>query len=393
MENSNKKKGKMISKKRFMALAEINDSHCVSIYIPTHRYGKETIQGKDSLNLKNQLKDIKLKLELQGMKAVDIETFTKPITDLIDDRAFWVHQSDGLALFLSSDIFHTFTLPINFEAFNYVSNEFYLKPVIPFFNGDGIYYLLTLTMDDVKFYEGTRNTLTEIEVSDLIPSQLQDSVGYDFEDKGLQFRTQQGNNGAGSFHGHRDASSVRKTEMSQFFRDIDNGLMKMLHDDQTPPLIICALDFHYSVYKEVNTYQNLFPEYIAAHPNDKDINQLHEESWELIKPFFSETREAKLDEFDSLIGTGKASSEINDIFPAALNGRIDTLFLEKHEDIYGTINLNTQDIEVEEELTLNNISLMNLLAMTVLKTSGKVYLLDKEKMPLEGSKAMAVFRY
>lgn len=393
MENNNIEEEKMITKRKFLELAETNDSHCVSLFIPTHRYGKETIQGKDSLNLKNQLKDIKVKLELRGMNAAEIETFTKPITDLVDNRLFWQHQSDGLAIFLSSNAFHKFTLPINFEEFSYVSNEFYLKPIIPLFNGDGLFYVLTLTLDEVKFYEATRNSITEINVDDLIPSQIQDSVGYDFEQKGLQFRTQQGNKGAGSFHGHTDTDSDRKTEMKQYFRDIDKGLMKILRDDQTPPLIICSLDFPFSVYKEVNTYKNLLPDYISANPSDKDINVLHQDAWELIQPYFNEGRQDKLDKFESMIGTGKASPEINVIFPAAFEGRIDTLFLENREDIFGTFNPTTQELKVEPDPTLKNVSLMNLLAMQVLNTQGTVYLLDKEKMPLEGSKAIALFRY
>ena len=124
--------------------------------------------------------------------------FLKPATDLLEDHEFWKNQSDGLAIFISKDLFRKFTLPLNFEEFSYVSNEFYLKPLMPVFNDDGLFYLLTLKADEVKFYEGTRNNITEIRIDDLVPSRLEDSVGYDHEQKNLQFRTQQGGKGEGN---------------------------------------------------------------------------------------------------------------------------------------------------------------------------------------------------
>ena len=173
----------MITKKKSLELSQSDGRFCISIFIPTHRAGKETLSGKDSINLKNQLKEIKVKLEEQGMSVDDVEKYVKPINDLVNDSEFWRHQSDGLAIFLSDDIFEKHTLPIYFEEFNYLSTEFYLKPLMPLFNGDGWFYLLTLKMDDVKFYEGTRYSITEIKVFDLVPSQLEDRVGYDYEQK------------------------------------------------------------------------------------------------------------------------------------------------------------------------------------------------------------------
>lgn len=384
----------MITKKEFLELAEINDATCVSIFIPTHRVGEESLKGKDTLNLKNQLKQIKSKLELKGMSVNDIETFIKPITDLINDSLFWRHQSDGLAIFLSDKVFRKYTLPVYFEEFNYLSNEFYLKPIVPILNGDGLFYLLTLKKDEVKFYEGTRYSITEIIVDDLVPSQLEDRVGYDYEQKGLQFRTQQGNKGAGSFHGQEDHDSVEKTELIQYFRAVDKGLMNILKDDQKPPLVICSLDFYFPIYREVNSYKTLFPQHISGNPADKDIYLLHEEAWELLHPYFNKTRQAKHEQFAEFFGTGKASTKIEEILPAAFEGRVDTLFLENRADILGIYNPSTEEVITEEAHSIANVSLMNLLAMKVLKTGGTVYLQDKENMPAKSSsKVSALYRY
>jgi len=389
----------MITKKKVLELSEIHSEFCVSIFTPTHRAGKETFtgkenfSGKDALYLKNQLKDIKLKLGKLGMSEQDIEKFVKPVNDLVNDSEFWRHQSDGLVIFLSDNLYKKYTVPVYFEAFNYVSNEFYLKPLMPLFNGDGLFYLLTLKMDEVKFYEGTRHSITEIVINDLTPSQLEDSVGYDYEQKSLQSRSQQGNKGEGMFHGHGDSDSELKNELLKYFREIDKGLMTILHDDQKPPLVICCLDYHFPIYQEVNSYQNLFSQYISGNPADKDILLLHEEAWELLQSYFSKNRQEKIDQFSKFIGTGKASSNLNEILPAALEGKIDTLFLENRADIFGTYTPSTQEVQIQETHEIPNISLMNLVAMKVLIKGGIVYLFEKEDMPDGSSKINALYRY
>ncbi|MCJ7468308.1 MAG: hypothetical protein MUO53_16640 [Maribacter sp.] len=383
----------MITKKKVLELSEIHSTFCVSIFIPTHRAGKETISGKDALNLKNQLKDIKLKLSQKGMSVQDIEKFVKPINDLVNDSKFWRHQSDGLVIFLSDNLYEKYTVPVYFEEFNYLSNEFYLKPLMPLFNSDGLFYLLTLKMDEVKFYEGTRHSITEIVIDDLVPSQIEDRVGYDYEQKSLQSRSHQGNKGDGMFHGHGDSESELKNELMRYFRAIDKGLMTILHDDQKPPLVVCSLDFHFPIYREVNSYQNLFPQHISGNPADKDVFLLHEEAWELLQPYFSKTRQEKLDQFSKFIGTGRTSSDINEILPAALEGNVDTLFLENRADIFGVYNPSTQEINIQDTHQIPNVSLMNLVAMKVLIKGGTVYLFEKEDMPDVSSKINALFRY
>ncbi len=383
----------MITKDRVLELADSHGRNYVSIYIPTHRAGKDAISGKDALILKNQVSDIKLKLGEQGMSAQDIDKFVKPVNELVNDHEFWSHQSDGLAIFLSDELFDKYSVPIYFEAFNYLSNEFYLKPLMPLFNGDGIFYMLILAQGDVKYYQCKRHSITEIKVNDLIPSQLEDSVGYDHEQKSLQFRSQQGNKGQGMFHGHGDNESESKNELVKYFREIDKGLMTILHDDQKPPLVVCCLDYHFPIYREVNSYQNLFPQHLSGNPADKDVLLMHEEVWELLKPYFSKTRQEKLDRYSHFLVNEKASSDLHQILPAAFDGKVDTLFLENGTDIYGIYDPLTHAMNIQDTQQIQNVSLMNLAAMKVLLNGGTVYLSDKDDIPDASSKINALYRY
>ncbi|WP_235923500.1 baeRF7 domain-containing protein [Psychroflexus aurantiacus] len=385
----------MITKNEVLKLASDHESPCVSIFIPTHRAGKETLEGHDEIKLKTQLKKVKAKLENLGLSDKEIEEFVEPVNKLVDDSDFWRHQSDGLALFISKNNFKKYTVPVHFEEFNYVSDEFYLKPLMPLFNGNGLFYVLTLKADEVKFYEGTRHTMTEVITPEEVPSRLEDVVGYDYEQKNLQFRSgQQGDNKAGMYHGAGEGNAEALNEMKRYFRAVNDGIMEMLHEDQNPPLVVCCQDFQFPVYKEVNSYNNLYEEHVSGNPEDKNIHQLHDEAWDLLQPYFNKTREEKLKLYNEYIGTGKASADVNMIIKAAIEGKIDTLFVQNGAELFGEYDSSTQKANVQKELTDSNVSLLNLIAIKVFEKGGSIYILEKEEMPDENHKTVnAVYRY
>lgn len=382
-----------VTKDDLLRLSQYHNKSCISIYIPTHRLGMETLKGQDSLNLKNQLKQVRNKLSSLGMNSREIEKLVSPLMDLIDDAGFWRHQSEGLAVFVSEDIFEKYTVPIKFEEFNYISSEFYLKQLFPLFNEYGHFYLLTLRKDEIRFFEGNKYGLTEIDVKELVPARLEDSVGYDFEQKRAQFRTQWGGNNPGSFHGHGESETKEKTELLAFLRDVDKGIMSILHDNQEPPLLLCCLDYIYPVYKEAGTHKNIYPQFISNNPADLATRALHERAWEVLEPHFKKEFLNRKERYLIGIDKGKAASNIREIIPAAVAGKVDTLFLEKNTDIFGIYDPSTGGISIQEEHNNSNVSLMNLAAKKVFEQGGMVYLLPKNHMPDGSSEINALFRY
>ena len=85
--------------------------NCVSIYLPTHQTGVETQQ--DPIRLKNQLREAEILLSARGVSTRDVQTMLEPASKLLQDNDFWQHQSDGLAIFLSSNRVRLFRLPLN----------------------------------------------------------------------------------------------------------------------------------------------------------------------------------------------------------------------------------------------------------------------------------------
>ena len=382
---------KLITKKDITELNEVQQENCISILIPTHRAGKKVLNQEDSLVLKNQLKEVKEKLTKKGLQTDVINKMTSPIQELIDDTGFWREQSDGLAIFIADDFYRKFTLPVYFKEFNYVSNSFYLKPLMPMFVGDGDFYLMTLELGNVTLQKCSKHGFTEIEIADLIPENKQDIVGYDYEQKSLQSHS--GGAAGAMYHGHEAATGKRKNEIKRYFRAINDGLEEIFKDKKIP-LLIASQDYLFDIYKEVNSYGNLVQDNLKANLSATNIFEIHDLAWENMAPHFDRKRRADIQRFLDEEGTGKTSNGINQIIANSIHGKIETLFCENKEDIYGNYTNENGEIKVTvSENPEESISLMNVAAINTFLQGGNVYLLEKEDMPDANSRVNALYRY
>ncbi|SHG41809.1 hypothetical protein SAMN05444483_11188 [Salegentibacter echinorum] len=383
----------LIREKDLEKLMNVQGKPCVSIFIPTERAGKDVLEEKNRTHLKSLWKEVAEKLEEQGVSEEKIETIGAPILKLMEDKSFWRHQSDGLAIFAAEDLFQKFTLPVNFETHTYVSKEFYIKPLVPMFSGDERFYLLALQLEDVALYEATTYSIGKVEVDDLTPSRLEERVGFDYKQKHLEFRTQNAGGDKAVFHGHGSGNEEeRKEEILKYFRAVDKGLDTVLHNDNAP-LVVATQDYLFPIYEQANSYNHLFDKVISGNPSDTDMLGLHEKAVKTLEPLLEKTRREKKEKFAELNNTEKTGSSVTDILPAIQQGKVDTLFLENQTEIWGTYNSDNMNTSIQDEQDTNNYSLMNWAVKEVLKQGGNVFLIPRAQMPSKESKMNALYRF
>ncbi|HEY9184121.1 MAG TPA: hypothetical protein VIM94_02240 [Salegentibacter sp.] len=380
----------LISEKEFQELAGFNDELSVSIFIPTQRAGKDVLEEKSKTHLKSLWKEIKNNLEEKEVSKDKIEKLNEPIQKLLNDKGFWRHQSDGLAIYVAEGFFRKFTLPLKFDPQFYINSEFYLKPLVPLFSGDGRFYLLSLQVENVELFEASKYGIAPVDIDDLTPDRLEDRVGYDYEEKTLQQKSGANSMGQQAMHGHAGADRERKNEIFRYFRAVDQGLHALLQEEKLPFLVACQ-DYLFPIYKEANTYDNLYPEAVTGNPKDTDMLGLHQRAWETIEPLFEKQKRDKLKQFQDQ--NGKTAVSVHDILPAIHQGKVDTLFLDRNSEIWGTYNEEEMKVDIQERQHNGNFSLMNWAARNVLNQGGNVFLLDEEQMPENSSKMNAIYRY
>lgn len=370
-------------------LERTQDKTCISLFIPTQRAGKEVLEKEDKTRLKSIWKEAKAKLN-ENCSSGFISKMNSHIESLLDDVEFWRHQSDGLAIYLSEDFFKTFSLPIQFETYYYIGNEFYIKPLAPTLSSGNQFYLLSFQIEEVKLFEATEHTFQEIEVEDLLPSRLEERVGYDYKERALQFRTQQGGNKA-MFHGHGGNERDDKEEIKLFFSAVNKGITNYL-GNKNDLLVVACQDYLFSIYKEVNTYANLYEKPVPGNPSEGNKLDLHKKTVKFLAGSdYLNKEKQKLEEFKEVVPE-KKSVMIHDIIPAAFEGKIDTLFIENRAELKGLYNEETREVKLENEGN-NKLSLLNLAAIKVIENGGSVYLTETAFMPEKGSKLNAIYRY
>ena len=382
-----------IAKRDFQELATYSEPHCVSIYIPMFKRGKEQNQGISEAHLKSCIREAHSILQAQGMSEKLASKYLKPIKQLIADIPIWRNPSEGMAIFLSKGMgMQYFKLPIKFDVFTYVSNHHYLLPLLTLYSNDSSFYLLELSQDHVKLFEGNMFELQDLFVNELAPERLEEAVGFDYEQKMLQFRSGHSLYNPGSFHGQGEGKDDERKEVSNFFREINKGVVATIQK-KNAPLILACVDWLYPMYKEVNTYPDLHPEYISGDPEFKNTNEMHKQAWSLVKDLQSKKRDQKAVRYDDLIHTPRTSHQISEIVPASAHGKIDTLFVSRNEEVFGTFNPAKDCVIIDSEKTAGNLSLPNLAAMNTFLKGGTVFLMDAADMPFKKRPLNALMRY
>ncbi len=381
-----------ITRDNLKELSSVHDALCISLYMPTHIAGDEVRQKKDAIVLKNHLKEIKNILNERSMSVSDIEAICKPIEDLINNSGYWNKLSEGLAIFRTPNLFKKFELPVNFIPRLYVSQDFYLSPLIQALNAEETFFLLKLDLEDLRLYKSSDHQLTEIDVERIIPSTIEEVVGSDYEQKYLQFRTQTGGESQGLFHGHGEGKDEKKTEIKKYIRAIDKGLMELL-PNESAPLVVAGVDHIFSYFKEISSYKNIYPKHISGNISSIDLNTLQNRASDILKPYFNKTRSEKAEMYRQFQGTLRTANSIDKVIPAVFDGKVDTLFVKRGHDVFGIYNKPENKVEISKDGELAEVSLYNLAAMQSFLHGADVYFVDEDEMPDGFSTINALFRY
>jgi len=376
---------------------------CVSIYMPTHRAGRAIQQ--DSIRLKNLLGEAEERLIAGGLRHPDVRDVLEPARNLLEDSFFWQHQSDGLAVFLSSEALRYYRLPLDFEELVVVSGRFHVKPLLPLLSDDGRFYVLALSQHEIRLLQGTHYSVSEVNLEE-VPEGLAEVLKWNDAEKRLQFHTTTRTPGGervdpaiggvrpAVFHGHGVASADDpKDYISRYFHRVDEGLSEVLGGERAP-LVLAGVDYLLPIYREVNAYPRLLDEGIEGNPEELSAKELHRRAWTIVQPLFLAEREEAAAAYRHLAGTGseRASEDLEEIVPAAHSGRVEVLFVALGVQKWGAFDPETHMASLHERADPEADDLLDLAAIHTFLNGGTVYAVEPDQVPGGGALA-AVLRY
>jgi Bacterial archaeo-eukaryotic release factor family 7 len=380
----------IVTTKELKTLLDRYPGWCASMFMPTHRTGRETEQ--DPIRFGNLLSEVEERLLAKGLRSPDVREMLKPAQRLSQEPAFWRHQSDGLAAFFMPEAFHSYRLPLPFEELVVISNRFHLKPLLPFFTGDGHFYVLALSQNQVRLLEGTRHTVDEVDLESM-PKSMAEALQYERFEKQLQFHTGT-SSGMGRlsamFHGHA-ISDEDKDRILRWFHRIDDELPTLLAGERSP-MVLASVEYLFPLYTAANTYPHLLGQGISGNPEELTPEELHAQAWTLVQPIFMQAQEEAVAQYSQLAGTGQTTVDVKEAVLAAHHGRVDVLFVAVGVQVWGAFDPDTNAVHVHQEPEPGDEDLLDLAAIQSILNGGTVYAVEPEQVPNEAPLA-ATFRY
>ena len=168
-----------------------------------------------------------------------------------------------------------------------------------------------------------------------------------------------------------------KTHLGHFYREVDRDVNALLKDGH-PPLVVVGVEHEVALFHGLTTYPACVKPGIHGLAGHLGKNEMYQQALELVRSVTIGPALQALGRFDKQIGTGRASSDVQEIVDAAPKGRVEHLFLLENGAVPGEAD--------------GGADLLNTAAVQTLRHGGEVQVLPVAGMPA-GGPICAVFRY
>jgi hypothetical protein len=373
-------------------LLDNSDPPCLSLYQPTYRHHPDNRQ--DPIRFGNLVNALEESL-LQQFPKEEIRPLLEPFLALADDRDFWNHTLDGLAVLGAKGIFRVYKLQRPVAELAIVADSFHTKPLIRILQSADRYHVLGLSRHAIKLFEGNRDALDEIEPDQGVPQTMTQALGEELTEP-HQTVASYGGVGAGHspmHHGHGAKESEVDIDAERFFRAVDGAVLECHSRPSGLPLILAALPEHHHVFHELSRNPFLIADSIGIHPDAlSSSDELRQRAWQLIEPRYLARLAALVEQFGNARSKGLGEDELAQVAKAVVGGRVATLLIEARREVPGRIDATTGDIEFDDLAHPEVDDVLDDLAALALRMGGQVVVVPTERMPAETGIA-AIYRH
>ncbi|HKT35554.1 MAG TPA: hypothetical protein VJR03_12040 [Nitrospira sp.] len=347
-------------------MTAMRERPAVSLFMPAHAAGRETLQGP--IRLGNLLREAERRLLADGCSSTEARELLSSAVDLIEDANFWRHQQGGLAIFLSPKVFRVYQFPLEVDESVSLSDRFTVKPLLPLLINDARFYILALSQKSVRLLEGSRDGAHEITVPGM-PQGLQEGLPIGPAPEFQRYSLPPGGEGGETrvrIHGHGvgiDDADV--TNLTRYFQRVEEALSAVLKD-QKAPLVLACVEFLAPIFHRVTTYKHVTEDYVAGNPDRVKDEELHAKAWPIVEQRLKAAREKAVAEYAEGIAKGRGGRTLADVLPAAHQGRIATLLVPRGVHRWGRFFADSQAVEEHASEEAGDVDLVDLAAVQTL---------------------------
>src|SRR5690606_31632128 len=106
-----------------------------------------------------------------------VMSLLEPFRALADDRSFWDHTLDGLAVLGATGMFRVYRLQRPVGELAVAADSFHVKPLIRILQSADRYQVLGLSRKGIRLFDGNRDVLDEVELGPAVPRAIEDALG------------------------------------------------------------------------------------------------------------------------------------------------------------------------------------------------------------------------
>ncbi|HYG20604.1 MAG TPA: hypothetical protein VD816_16810 [Ohtaekwangia sp.] len=381
-----------ISREVFAELANFHSDCCVSAYMRTHRAGVEVNEQMDNIAFKNLLQQITSSLRSKGFDQTKVERMLEPGYDLLRQEQFWFNLTDGLAVFVAEGQFRFYRMPYAPKEELLINTSFFVSQLVPVLTQKDFFYVLVISKKQARFYRADAFGMVNIRVDEL-PNGVDDVVHFEEKDDQKLFRT--GSSGAGggaNYHGIGGGKPDDKENIAMYLDEVDETLWKEVLSTQKVPLLLAGVEYLLPIYRQVTNYNFVWDEVLTGNHERDDINSLHQQALEKMKPYLEDRVKKALADYGNHSASERTSSVPDDVIPASYYSRVAQLFAVRDEHIWGKFNEQDNELVIHETQQDGDECLLDKAVIQTLLHGGEVFIVPKEKMPAD-SKLAALMRY
>lgn len=374
------------------SLLDHSGNPCVSLYLPLHPEGRDG--QADAIVLRKLTDRAEEFLIDRGLRRPAARELLDEIRRLPKDDAAWQQRGKSLAAFAAPGITRVFQGNGLSEDAVFVDDQFHVRLLLPQVIEDDKFFVLALSQNAVRLYQGSERELRLLDVPRL-PANRDEALNIDEVPRGSQVHSaMRGDQGqgkqAGVFHGQGGKADTVKDDLRLFVREVARAVDRRLQGESAP-LILATVAATVPIWQETSDYSYTLDEFVGGNPDHLTPAELHAKAWPLVQPSLLSEREELYNRIHEKENP-RATFGLPVVITAAIRGQVDSLFLDCSRPWWGTYDAENDTVFVHPQPQPGDADLVEIAAVETLRHGGRVFAMTAARSDPEAA-AKALLRY
>ena len=361
--------------------ATSGSSEFVSLYLPTHRAGREVTQ--DPVRFR--------RLVASAVEEVTDDHLLAATASLVDDREFWTHGSAGLAVFAGVDSTTAIRLSEAPRELVVVSDRIHLKPLIAAVGRRVEFDVLAMSRHGVRLIAVSGSRVVETEVPGL-PTSMPEALQWDDRERQVQShsaaRVGRGQVAA-TFHGQGGGNDVRDVDLDRYLHLVDRAVYEH-RSGSTRPLVLAGVDETVAAYRKLTRCAHVHDDHVAGNPDQLRATELADRARQFVPPAAADAERAARESF--LAGATATVDTVEPAVIAAAAGQVASVFVPADTEYWGRYRPGHHLLEEHPTREPGDHDLADVAATETLRHGGQAFVVPAVDLPGVGT-AAATLRY